>query len=135
MGILRYKLAFFAAGMAIVMLSGCGISIPEEKREYIGRWKAPNMVLQISENGSVEYERTRNGNRTKISAPIKRFQGDDFVVGIWFIKTTFNVSKPPYHNGRQWKMVVDGVELTRSGGSGGVEIWTRYPFIQHPVKG
>jgi hypothetical protein len=28
--------------------------------------------------------------------------------------TTFVVSKPPYQDGAQWKMVVDGLELTKT---------------------
>jgi hypothetical protein len=28
--------------------------------------------------------------------------------------TTFVVSKPPYQDGDHWKMVVDGVELTKA---------------------
>ena len=36
------------------------------------------------------------------------------MVGIGPMSTMFTVSKPPYHDGRDWKMVVDGVELTRT---------------------
>jgi len=32
------------------------------------------------------------------------------------MSTTFKVSQPPQQVGGQWKMVVDGVELTRFGG-------------------
>jgi hypothetical protein len=31
------------------------------------------------------------------------------------MNTTFVVSKPPYQQGQTWRMVVDGVELTRTG--------------------
>ena len=50
----------------------------------------------------------------RLQAPLQRFEGDNFVVGVGPMSTVFTVSKPPYHDGRDWKMVVDGVELTRT---------------------
>ena len=44
---------------------------------------------------------------------VEQMIGDDFEVGIGPIATTFKVSKTPYKEGETWKMVVDGVELTR----------------------
>ena len=101
--------------VVICLLTGCGIPIPEDKYEYIGLWQSSNMNLLIQEDGSVRYIRIRNGSSTKISAPIQAFKGDDFVVGVWVLKTTFEVNRRPYLDGSQWKMVVDGVELTRIG--------------------
>ncbi|MET4203428.1 hypothetical protein [Bradyrhizobium sp. LA6.12] len=49
-----------------------------------------------------------------INAPLRRFEGDHFVVGIAFLLTTFEVSTPPHQEAGTWKMVVDGVELTRT---------------------
>jgi len=49
-----------------------------------------------------------------INAPLRRFEGDRFVVGIAFLSTTFEVSTPPHQEAGTWKMVVDGVELTRN---------------------
>jgi hypothetical protein len=45
---------------------------------------------------------------------LRRFEGDHFVVGIAFLSTTFEVSTPPHQEAGTWKMVVDGVELTRT---------------------
>jgi hypothetical protein len=107
--------------VAIFFLSGCGIPVPEDKRDYIGLWEAPNMSLLITQDGLVKYERIKRGASTKISGPIKEFQGDDFVVGLWFIKTTFRVNRRPYQEGSQLKMVVDGVELIRVNALGSPE--------------
>jgi len=49
-----------------------------------------------------------------INAPLRRFEGDHYVVGIAFLSTTFEVSTPPHREAGTWKMVVDGVELTRT---------------------
>jgi hypothetical protein len=51
---------------------------------------------------------------TSINAPLRQFEGDHFVVGIAFLSTTFEVSTPPHQEAGTWKMVVDGVELTRT---------------------
>ena len=71
------------------------------------------MYLAIAPSGHVEYERQRGATSTSVSGPIQEFKGDDFSVGFLFFSTTFVVSRTPYREGDTWKMVVDGVELTR----------------------
>lgn len=111
--LVRLMILFFAG---IFLLTGCGIPLPEDKWNYAGLWQAPGMSLFIGPDGSVRYKRIRKGVTTKISAPVQEFRGDDFVVGFAFIKTTFEVSRSPYLEGNEWKMVVDGVVLTRVSG-------------------
>ncbi len=95
-------------------LVGCGIEVPEDKKDYIGIWKGHQMYLEIKDDGKVEYKRVVKNATTTISAPLKAFEGDNFTVGLLFLTTTFNVQQPPYKDGTAWKMVVDGVELVRS---------------------
>jgi hypothetical protein len=71
------------------------------------------MKLLILQDGSVQYERLKSGGKTSVTGPLKEFRGDDFVVGIGPLTTTFVVSSPPRRDGDGWKMVVDGVALTR----------------------
>ncbi len=97
-----------------LLLSACsGVEIPSDKQNYIGQWMASGVVLWINDNGSIEYEKHKGNVNTEINAPIKSFQGNDFEVGIGFFSTTFKVQKPPFQEAGEWKMVVDGVELTR----------------------
>ena len=95
-------------------LSACAKPVPSDKAEYVGEWQEKSMYLLITQDGSVRYKRLKGGVSTSIEAPLKRFDGDNFVVGFGPMSTVFTVSKPPYHDGRAWKMVVDGVELTRT---------------------
>ena len=96
------------------LLVGCGKPVPPEKLSYVGEWQQPAMYLLITQDGSVKYKRV-NGSTTKsIAGPLQGFDGDNFEVGIGPMSTTFVVSKPPYQDGETWKMVVDGVELTRT---------------------
>jgi hypothetical protein len=73
------------------------------------------MYLLITADGSVRHERSRGGATTSIEGPLKDFDGDHFEVGIGPLATKFIVSRPPYEEGGAWKMVVDDVELTRTG--------------------
>ena len=102
-------LALFLAAF----LCACSKPVPPPKTTYVGDWRAENMMLQISAEGYVSYERRSGNNRTTVNAPIQSVEGDDFVVGVGPFKTKFVVSKPPHLEGNVWKMTVDGVELTR----------------------
>ena len=84
-------------------LYGCGQPVPADKADYVGEWNASDMYLAI----------TPSGASTSVSGPIQEFKGDDFSVGFLLLSTTFVVSRTPYREGDTWKMVVDGVELTR----------------------
>ena len=101
----------------ICLLSGCNsIPIPEEKKAYVGTWEGVGFHLTITEDGGVNYRRVKGNNTTTISGPVKSFVGDNFVVGVLFITTTFKVQHPPYMEGNEWLMVVDGVELKKVAG-------------------
>ena len=106
------------AVLLLAFVAACGTPVPPDKKEYIGEWHGKDMVLLITQDGNIRYRRRKNGNSTSINAPIQRFDGASFWVGIGILATKFEVSKPPYHEGNAWKMVVDGVELVRSFGSG-----------------
>jgi hypothetical protein len=71
------------------------------------------LTLTITQGGHVDYERVTGRMRKSISAPIRRFEGDDIVVGALGISTTFRVERRPLQDGGEWKMVVDGAELVR----------------------
>jgi len=103
-----------AATLLAGLLACCGKPVPQEKAAYVGEWQAKNMYLNITADGQVNYKRKDGNTSTSINAPIKEFHGDDFDVGVGPMSTTFKVSKVPYQDGGQWKMVVDGVELARS---------------------
>ena len=93
--------------------SGCSGSLPGEKSAYVGLWETQEVSLRVRESGCVDYRRNQGGRRVEIHAPIQRFEGDDFWVGIWLLSTRFEVGQPPYLEGGVWKMSVDGRTLTR----------------------
>jgi hypothetical protein len=101
------------AVLALILI-GCAQPVPPDKSNYVGEWKSKEMYLLILQDGSVKYERLKGGATTRITGPLRTFQDDDFVVGFSFIKTTFIVTQPPHEEEGEWKMVVDGVELTKT---------------------
>ena len=101
--------------LLLVLLTGCSEPLPPDKAAYAGLWRADNTSILITEGGRVEYVTRRdNGLNKSIKAPLQRFEGDNFIVGVGPFKTTFVVSRAPHQESGEWKMTVDGVELTRS---------------------
>ncbi|WLB54972.1 hypothetical protein [Bradyrhizobium japonicum] len=116
---MRKPIALVILVAALPMLSACGQPVADDKAAYVGEWHAQAMDVELTKDGTVRYKRVRNTTAgatttTSINAPLRRFEGDNFVVGIAFLSTTFEVSTPPHREAGTWKMVVDGVELTRS---------------------
>jgi hypothetical protein len=98
----------------IAALGGCTSKpLPPDKQDCIGQWRSEHVYLQITADGFVHYRYQKGTMSREINAPLKHFEGDDFVVGVGFLTTTFEVSKPPYQDGLDWKIVVDEVELHR----------------------
>ncbi|RMA80969.1 hypothetical protein [Umboniibacter marinipuniceus] len=100
--------------LGLLTLGGCSDPLPSDYSSYAGDWRSAEMRLLILADGSVSYQRIQNGMTTSINAPIKHFEGDDFVVGIGFFDTTFVVNQRPYQKGGRWFMVVDEVTLQRA---------------------
>ena len=114
------RIATFAA--ALLLLAACGgKALPPDKASYAGDWRAKNMRIVITPAGDVSYKRVDGGNSKSINAPLQRFEGDNFVVGVGPLTTTFVVSKPPWRDDALWKMTVDGVELVKRGGPDDLE--------------
>ena len=102
------------AAILLLALTACGKPVPPEKKDYVGEWQSPSMYLLITQDGSVRYKRLKGGGTVSVEAPLKEFQGDNFVAGVGPMTTVFVVNKRPYKDGDTWKMVVDDMELTRT---------------------
>lgn len=107
--------SFLAVLLTGVLMAACsGIPLPADKANYAGRWQGVGMDLTITPDGGVDYKRVGGSGSVSVTAPIQKFEGDDFIVGIWFMTTRFKVDRPPFQDNGVWKMVVEGVELTRA---------------------
>ncbi len=98
---------------AVLLISACKAQpLPPDKADYAGHWRAAGVDLVILPEGRVEYKKREGKGTVEVSGPIG-FKGDDFVVAVMVVKTAFKVSEPPHEVDGEWKMTVDGIELTR----------------------
>jgi hypothetical protein len=112
---------WFAVALLLVALGGCsmeeiseemaGIPLPADKKNYVGKWTNTTITLEISLEGDVKYKKEEGSRKTTINGPIKEFDKDNFVVGFWFMTSTFEVQKTPFQEGERWAMVVNGTKL------------------------
>jgi len=105
---------FLLVSFAALLLASCATPVPPDKAAFVGEWRGTAMVLLITQDGSIAYKRLKSGAKVSIEGPLKDFEGNNFVVGIGPVKTTFVVSVPPHQENGQWRMTVDGVELTKT---------------------
>ena len=97
-----------------LLVTACSNPVPEGKLNYVGEWRSKEMYLLILKDGTVSYKRLKGGGNVSINGPLKEFVGNNFVVGVAFLTTTFEVSQTPELINGVWKMTVDGVQLTKS---------------------
>lgn len=102
-----------------LLLTACAKPLPPDKAAYAGFWRAGETSILITQAGHVEYiVRHGNGFSKSIKAPLQRFEGDNFIVGLGPMSTTFVVTQPPRQiDSAVWTMIVDGKQLVRIDGA------------------
>ncbi|WP_296249700.1 hypothetical protein [uncultured Stenotrophomonas sp.] len=109
----RGRLALLALLFTLV-LAACGKPVPADKQAYVGTWESTTTSLLIDASGRVIYKHQPSPSVSKsLDAPIKAYEGNDFIAGVGPLTTRFVVSVPPHQVDGSWKMTVDGQELTR----------------------
>lgn len=97
-----------------VLLAGCALAVPPDKADYIGEWEGETAYLIITPGSFVRYEQHQGRFLGRaVEGSLRGFKGDNFAIGFGPFATTIIVNKPPYMDGDDWKMVVDGKELIR----------------------
>jgi hypothetical protein len=111
--LLGRALAALLSSFAVI---GCveSVPVPPEGAAYVGEWQERSMQLIITPDGRVHYKRVVDTRTTTVNGPLKGFTANGFEVGIGFLSTTFVVNSPPRQVNGEWKLTVDGVELTRT---------------------
>ena len=110
---MKVKFKFILVIFVTLFLLGCDNPLPPSKLDFEGRWESENMLLVITKQGQVYYERQEGSVNTNVEAPIKDFTSTGFSVGIGFFSTDFVVDQKPTEIDGQWQMKVDGVLLIR----------------------
>ena len=104
-------LAIFCFGL---FLAACDNPLPPSKLNYEGTWRSEHMILVITRQGQVSYERKEGATTTSINGPIKEFTKAGFTVGFGFLTSEFIVNEKPTKKNDEWTMIVDGVKLIRT---------------------
>ena len=107
------RTAILAAALLSSSAQAAPVPVPPEKMAYVGDWQGKDMRIQLAKDGKVKYKRDQPNKQMDLSLDLQGFNGDNFDVGVFLVRSTFVVSKPPHRVGGKWKMTVDGVELTR----------------------
>lgn len=82
--------------------------------QYVGVWKGVGMDMTITEDGTMEYKRLKQGVTKSFSGgKVVSISGDQMKVKVFVSDTSFVVNVPPHEDSGKWKMTLDGVELTR----------------------
>ena len=110
---MRILPSLILAGGLVLGSTAWADPVPADKMAYVGSWQGKDMQLSLAKDGKVKYKRNQPGKNLDLSIDLLGFNGNNFDVGWGIVRSTFVVSKPPHLEGKQWKMTVDGVELTR----------------------
>ena len=108
---------FFIAVFFTLFLIACAKPLPADKTHFAGQWQNDDgqVNLIITNEGRVEYSNQRPGKSTSVSAPITKFEGNNFKVGLGPLSTEFKVNQPPNQDAQgYWHMTVDGYELSKT---------------------
>ncbi len=111
---MRHFTAICIALLFASFLTACGQPVPPEKAAYVGEWQNKSMYLLITEDGSVSYQRLKNGGNVSVDGPLKEFTDEGFEVGIGPMSTTFVVNQAPFQQDGEWHMMVDDVLLIKT---------------------
>ena len=106
----RHRLAIL---LLLTLLTACAKPLPVERKDYVGDWRGNGVSLLITEDGNVVYHRRDGDTSVSLDLPMKRFDGDDFEVGLGPLVTRFDVGQPPKEVDGEWTMEVDGRMLRR----------------------
>lgn len=109
---LRRKFAIALASLGLLLV-GCGPNpLPDDKLDYAGAWTGPTILLSITTDGEVSYERYEANGSSSVQGNISRFEGDDFYVWVLF-DILFDVQEPPHEVDGETRMKLYDEELTK----------------------
>ena len=79
----------------------------------MGGWHGEDLYLEIVQEGTVEYKDERDGRLRISGIPFQEFHDEGFDIGVGVLSMTVAVDEPPFEEAGQWRMMVDGVPLTK----------------------
>jgi hypothetical protein len=101
--------------LIFLMICSCSPDpIPQDQMVYVGVWQGSNIFLEIDANGNASYAKLRDGAVIEtVDSPVKKIGDGKIVIGYLFITKTLELTKPPFEEDGNWKMIIDGVTLIK----------------------
>lgn len=93
-------------------------ALASTKKDYAGDWEGGGVTLHVGDD-DVDYEKKSGSTKTTYEGKLDHFDGDDIVIKILIANATLKVQSPPAEVGGDWKMTVEGTEVTRKGSGSG----------------
>ena len=96
-------------GVISTLLVACSKPLPTDKQNYSGTWQSEDgsVNLMITPEGRVEYSNKQPNSSSSVSAPISKFEGNNFSAGIGPLSTEFKSFSSTATN-CQWDVEHDG---------------------------
>lgn len=82
--------------------------------EWVGQWTGSEFSLTISPNGEVTVNDRRGSAESVYNLPATLWEDDQVVLGANVLTKILSIDEPPYEADGEWRMVVEGVPMTRS---------------------
>ena len=99
--------------ISLFLISCSADPLPQDQKVYAGVWQGGNVFLEIKEDGNASYAKVQDGASETIDAPVKQIGDGKIIIGYLFITKTLELTKAPYQEEDEWKMIIDGVTLTK----------------------
>lgn len=97
----------------LALLAACAQPVPEAYADYVGHWRGEGMRLVIRADGHADYDRVQGQSHVSIEGNAHSFSKGGFRIGLGPLSADFTVQRGPEVEKGRWRMIVDGVELTR----------------------
>src|SRR5262249_26601909 len=81
-GLMRLNGLLIVLLTSAAVLSACGRAVPPDKAAHVGEWRSQTVAFLVPQAGTVASKRIKGGLTTSVTAPLRRFEGDNFVVGL-----------------------------------------------------
>ena len=91
------------------------VTIPEDKKVYLGYWSGADGSFNLSEDGTVAFEKKSGSSSTKVTGTFAGFDGANIKVSIAFFNKTLTVQAAPAEVEGVSTMTIEGITVTKKG--------------------
>ena len=91
------------------------VAIPEDKKVYLGYWTSADGTFNLSDDGTISFEKKSAGSSSKVNGNFAGFDGNNIKVSLGLGSKTLTVQTPPADANGVSTMTIEGITLTKKG--------------------